>query len=746
MAEMSQTNCTWPLTGTALKSRRLICGSTRAVINRRGGPHWRAGAVVALAWLLLSPGLGAAVQDRREAIAQESQRYRAQHFPDGHMPPKHGWKQQSFAQPAVTEPREVPGGVGYGYYFYKDALLWTNSSIADYYVVAPTYPGQDVDYLYLTSTCRAQLGTESLVAYENEDEAQFWIYDWSLPTNNRWRVFIDLPTDNPQYLTIRPDEFAVTRQMVHVRNGTYYLGITNGLYNWQNQTLLFDFVRGDWDYIYSYNYTTTKLTNNIPVAGGEPSGFWGPIVETFQTYTNVNPVGFDLIRLFQDGNANPSWLTPANSYGVELTYTNDGITAATNWNLLSQASNTSFTVSVGGTNLIIAPSNSGTLCVTVNTNVGSFSLIPSAGLFSPYWIITPYSNRWDNTVVGLSPGTATIVNFNPVPGLATPAQQSVNILGNGITTVQAIYGTNQWLVADSPIGVFGYNLDVVVENTATGGNTAGYAQPFDAVARTAFYESGLGDIGFWAYGDGSEGLPQSGFFTSILDGVTTFQLGPYTANNVLYMTQFSPSATLFLALQNAYDSVSVLAASANGGGYGSFVINFTDGTSSPVVLNYGAADCLSSSPNAALTGFGLAQTGNSGAFYTQDTINLPNLYQTSFDLRALGLNAKPIFSFSFSWASGTNVSAATVTGVFALSGTVAVAPPAFQSVERTDQTIQFTWNAAASRAYQVQYTTNLAQTNWSNLGGPITATNIIASSSAAITADPARFYRVILLP
>jgi hypothetical protein len=79
-----------------------------------------------------------------------------------------------------------------------------------------------------------------------------------------------------------------------------------------------------------------------------------------------------------------------------------------------------------------------------------------------------------------------------------------------------------------------------------------------------------------------------------------------------------------------------------------------------------------------------------------------------------------------------------------LSGTLA--PPAFQRVEQTGNTIQFTWSAAAQLTYQVQYSTNLAQTNWTNLGSVITATNSTAASSAAIAQEPARYYRVILLP
>lgn len=354
------------------------------------------------------------------------------------MPPKHGWRQPSLAHPHVIENRNVPGGVGYGYYFDDNALLWTNCSIADYYVVAPSSLGETVSFLYLTSTCRAQLGTESLVAYETNDEAQFWIFDWSQADANPWQVMINLPTDNPQYLALRPNESGVTNQMVHVRNGTFLLGYSNGNYNWENQTLLFDFNRGGWDFVYSYDYTTAELTDNIPVAGGESVGFWGPIVETFETYPQINPVGFDLIRLFQDGNCNPSWLTPANSYSFQISY--NGGPPDNAWNLLTEAPNTSFTVCVGTNSGPAGMDNVGTLCVTVNTNIASFSLNPPAGLISPYWIITPSSNRWDKTVVGLPAGTYAIA-FRALPGLSAPAGQVFRITANNVTTVQA-YETN----------------------------------------------------------------------------------------------------------------------------------------------------------------------------------------------------------------------------------------------------------------------------------------------------------------
>lgn len=417
-----------------MPAREQVVKKNRLVV-KYSVPYWRAGMLV-LSWLILGSGLMASVQDRRQAIAEETANYRAQHFPDGHMPPKHDWRRQPTATAAAasspaTQTLEAPGGVGYGYFFAAGSLLWTNCSIADYYVDAPTYAVgvSNLNLLYLTSTCRAQLGTESLISYDGNSEAQFWIYDWSQKAlgNNPWTVMMDLPTLHPQYLTTRPDELTISRQMAHIRNGTYYLGYSNGLYNWQNETFLFDFAKGNWDLIYTTNYTTTNLTNNIPVAGGEYDGSWGPIVETFGDYTNTGPVGFDLIRLFQDG-GNPSWLGPSDSY----------IDYSTNWILETQAPNTSYSVVSGTNNTIGALPTVGSLCVSASTAAATFTLSPAGGLISSNWVSTPYGNLWDKIVVGLTPGNYTIT-FSPVPGMFTPAPQSFAVAANMVTNALGLY-------------------------------------------------------------------------------------------------------------------------------------------------------------------------------------------------------------------------------------------------------------------------------------------------------------------
>jgi Concanavalin A-like lectin/glucanases superfamily/Pro-kumamolisin, activation domain len=61
-------------------------------------------------------------------------------------------------------------------------------------------------------------------------------------------------------------------------------------------------------------------------------------------------------------------------------------------------------------------------------------------------------------------------------------------------------------------------------------------------------------------------------------------------------------------------------------------------------------------------------------------------------------------------------------------------------------TITLTWAAIAGQAYQVEYKTNLSQTNWIGLGGTIMATNSTASVLDSVGSAPEKFYRVVLVP
>jgi hypothetical protein len=71
--------------------------------------------------------------------------------------------------------------------------------------------------------------------------------------------------------------------------------------------------------------------------------------------------------------------------------------------------------------------------------------------------------------------------------------------------------------------------------------------------------------------------------------------------------------------------------------------------------------------------------------------------------------------------------------------------PSFQSVAETNNTVTFTWNSVTSLVYQVEYSTNLAMTNWTILSTN-TATNSTATVITPIGPDPERFYRILWLP
>ena len=61
-------------------------------------------------------------------------------------------------------------------------------------------------------------------------------------------------------------------------------------------------------------------------------------------------------------------------------------------------------------------------------------------------------------------------------------------------------------------------------------------------------------------------------------------------------------------------------------------------------------------------------------------------------------------------------------------------------------TLALSWLAIPGQTYAVQSTTNLAQTNWVDLGGAITATNSTMTITNAVNPRGQTFYRVVLVP
>ena len=121
--------------------------------------------------------------------------------------------------------------------------------------------------------------------------------------------------------------------------------------------------------------------------------------------------------------------------------------------------------------------------------------------------------------------------------------------------------------------------------------------------------------------------------------------------------------------------------------------------------------------------------------------NLGNLGWTNLQFLVNATASTTVLQFGFR----NDPTALGLDDVSVVPGQTATAP-AFTSVLKTNNTIQFTWSALAGRTYQVQSTTNLAGANWRNLGSALTAAAGTATAADAITADSQRFYRIVLLP
>jgi sugar lactone lactonase YvrE len=388
----------------------------------------------------------------------------------------------------------------------------------------------------------------------------------------------------------------------------------------------------------------------------------------------------------------------------------------------------------------VSPTNAGSYQVVVSNPYGSVtSLIGALQVQAPPMVLASPSNRtsFPGASVELSVaanGTTpllfqwlkngtNLIDGGHVAGSTTPTL-GIGPFAGGDAGQYSVIVSNAWGAVTSspamltlaapglPISAFGFNRDVVVENTASPNDTRtfDYAQTFDVVGQFAFYETNLPDAISYSGGTGHhlEGLPQSRSFVSQWDGATEFQFASYTANNVLFLTEDNPSGALNLSAAAAYDSLSILAASANGGGNGSLVLGFNDGSSSPA-LAFNATDWYVIA-GGALAQFGRIYCGYFNAFYTDDyTGPAPNLYQTTIDLNALGLNTQPISSVTFTMPNGPDTTTNTTTGIFALSGTPSVA---LQNPQVSTGSMNFSIPTFVNQSYTIEETTNLSGGSW----------------------------------
>jgi len=74
-------------------------------------------------------------------------------------------------------------------------------------------------------------------------------------------------------------------------------------------------------------------------------------------------------------------------------------------------------------------------------------------------------------------------------------------------------------------------------------------------------------------------------------------------------------------------------------------------------------------------------------------------------------------------------------------------PPKLGGIALSGGSLTFGWTAVVGQKFQVQFNSDLANTNWTNLGGTVTATNSVLSVSDPLGGGSTRrFYRVLLVP
>jgi uncharacterized repeat protein (TIGR03803 family) len=71
-------------------------------------------------------------------------------------------------------------------------------------------------------------------------------------------------------------------------------------------------------------------------------------------------------------------------------------------------------------------------------------------------------------------------------------------------------------------------------------------------------------------------------------------------------------------------------------------------------------------------------------------------------------------------------------------------PPTPNITEQSNKSMKLKWCSVVGGQYQLQYITNLVSTNWMNIGGIITATNVIVETKDSATSNLQRYYRVTL--
>ncbi|MFM7671206.1 MAG: gliding motility-associated C-terminal domain-containing protein [Bacteroidota bacterium] len=169
----------------------------------------------------------------------------------------------------------------------------------------------------------------------------------------------------------------------------------------------------------------------------------------------------------------------------------------------------------------------------------------------------------------------------------------------------------------SPISLTGFNQDVVAESGTSALATT--TIEMDAISPS---NSVMFSTGFAAANGLTAGLPANG---TIVAGPDTYQLAPYTGNNVLFVRR-NQSADLTLVSPSSFAKIRLLAFSTEMSSTINISLGFTDGTTTSYLGNVNLQDWFNGSGNIALQGYGRIKRLSAGPYTVEGLPNNPMMY------------------------------------------------------------------------------------------------------------------------
>jgi uncharacterized repeat protein (TIGR03803 family) len=494
-------------------------------------------------------------------------------------------------------------------------------------------------------------------------------------------------------------------------------------------------------------FTATVLTNGVPAGGisGEPITFYGGAVQIGTGTLNASGQASYTTATTQLG-AGSSSITAV--YGGDANYA-----ASTNSPALSQSVNLA-TVTAGLTGGVSRNYN-GT--VTATLTAANYNLF---GVFAgdSVTLNNPASGAYDTRNQGT--GKNVTVTGLALLGVSAGNYKLSNHSASG--PVGTITPTNITVTATANTKTYDGTTSAAAPAITSGGVQTGDAANFIETYSAKIVGTGITVTPSGSVSDGNSGINYTCSFVNNLSGIINPATLTYAAN---------PASMAFGSV------IPPLTGSVTGFVTGENQVNATTGT-----LTFTTSATSSSGVGSyAITGSGLAANngdytfgqaaGNALALTIAQAIPLvtwtnpaPVIPGTILSSNQLDATANVPGGFDYAPTNGTVLNAGTYTlsAIFSptdavdyssvtntvslVVSTPSVVLPVIQTAIQSGNSFTFTWSAVVNQNYQIQSSTDLTQTNWTALGGTITATNSTMTNSEPIGANALQFYRIVLPP